>query len=117
MTTVFQERLPSKAPSTAPQQAGPHRRGVAASRGADDAEERGLSQPGDQNGDQPLPAEEEFGVLGLEGGQALEQAGDVGRRQALARSGRGLVVDHRRRAGAPLLHRDQEVQLGQLLAQ
>ena len=60
----------------------PHQRGLAAAGGADDGEQAGLGQAGDQLGDEPLAAEEVGGVGLLEPGQALVGAAPEGRDRA-----------------------------------
>ena len=47
------------------QQAGSDQRGLAATRGADHADQARPDQVGDQFGDQPLPAVEEPGIIGF----------------------------------------------------
>src|SRR6201995_3315718 len=49
-------------------------RGFTDSRWAEDSDQRPLRQPGDQLGDDPVPATEELGIRALERGQTLERA-------------------------------------------
>jgi hypothetical protein len=53
------------------EQARPDQRGFSAARGADDADQTRADEVGYQLGNQPLPAEEELSVAGLEAGQAF----------------------------------------------
>ena len=53
---------------------------LAAARRADDAEEAGADEAGDELGDEPLAAEEVVGIDGLEARQTLERADSLGRR-------------------------------------
>ena len=84
------------------QEAGAEDRRLAAARRADDAEEAGADEPGDELGDEPLAAEEVLGVGRLEAREPLERAdalgSDAGRGR---RAGEGprllaheLQVDH-----------------------
>ena len=69
------------------EQAGAQHRGLAAARGADDAEQAGADESGNQLGDEPLAAEEVVGIGGLEAGEPLEGT-DAGA-SALARASSG----------------------------
>ena len=60
------------------EQTGAQDGGLAAARRADDAEEAGADEAGDELGDQPLAAEEVVGVDGLEARQTLERADALG---------------------------------------
>jgi hypothetical protein len=53
------------------QQPSPDQRGLPAARRADHADQTSPDEVGDQLGDQPLPAEEELSIAGLETGQPL----------------------------------------------
>ena len=52
---------------------------LAAARGADDAEEAGADQAGDELGHEPFPAEEVVGIDRLEAREAFERADSLGR--------------------------------------
>ena len=77
------DSLPGRTPaSQRRQQPGPQRRRLSAARRADDPHQRGAGEPRDHLGDQPLAAEEQAGVLDIEGSEALERArDDVGARE------------------------------------
>jgi hypothetical protein len=83
MTTVFQERLPSKAPSTAPAAGRPAPpRSCRFPRGRR-REERGISQPGDQTGDQPSRPKKNWASLGWKAARPLNRQGtSVGARRS-----------------------------------
>ena len=83
-------------------QAGAKHRRLAAARRADDAEEAGADEPGDELGDEPLAAEEVVGIHRLEARQTLERTdalgGDTSRRgragERACLLARELEVDH-----------------------
>ncbi len=95
------------------QETGAQDRRLAAARRADDAEEAGADEAGDELGDEPLAAEEVVGIDRLEARETLERADSLGRH-----AGRG----GRARESPRLLARELEVdhlagQLGLDLAQ
>ena len=69
------------------EQPGAEDRRLAAARRANDAEEAGADEPGDELGDEPLTAEEVVGVDRLEAREALERADALGRHRARASAG------------------------------
>ena len=62
------------------EEAGTEHRRLAATRRADDAEEAGADEAGDELGDEPLTAEEVLGIDGLEARETLERAWSLDRR-------------------------------------
>ena len=98
------------------QQAGAQHRGLAAPGCADEREQRRADQSRHQLGDQPLAAEEVLGVVGLEGGEALERAHDRRLRpgEPCRPVARCLQLDHA--IGELRLHRSQPLPaLGRLV--
>ena len=71
------------------QQPGPHDRGLAAARRADDREQRRADEARDQLGHEPLAPEEVLGVVGVERGEALVRADQRPGRRRRCRGRRG----------------------------
>ena len=93
------------------QQTGPHRRGLAAARRADDGQQPGLDQAGHQLRDEPLAAVEQLGIGVLERGQTLVRTGDQVTAGRLHRVGGGPDVAQVEHAGQDVLAQCVELAL------